>query len=62
MFEGDSDDDMEDISDRLEGSTIEGASTVDGEERGIVWSKADMINTVTPSLSIVQVSIQMVST
>ena len=60
MFEGDSDEDVEDISTRLAASTLEAASTADEEDRGgsgnIVWSSADMTSTVTPSLSIVQVS------
>ncbi len=55
MFEEDSDEDIDELSDRLKVSSLEGEEGGDGGGGGFRWSEADM-TTVTPCLSIVQVA------
>ena len=54
MFEGGSDEDVEELSDRLKASTMEGREGEGSSGRTLHWSEADM-TIVTPCLSVLQV-------
>ena len=56
MFDDDSEDGMEELSERLQASTMEGEEDEEEEGRGRLfhWSETDM-TTVTPCLSVLQV-------